>query len=71
MRRGPTIGIGIGIALVVITAVYAVSGIEPMDENSTVNTDQPPIQETPSGDSGEGQEFKVSIHDSINSADNP
>ena len=71
MKRGPVIGIGIGIALVIIAAVYAVSGIEPMDENSTVNTDQPPIQETPGGDSGEGQKFKVSLRDAISAADNP
>jgi len=69
VKRGPTIGIGIGITIVIIVAVYVVSGIEPIDENST-NNDQPQIQETPSGDSGEGQKFKVSLHDSLN-VDNP
>lgn len=69
MKRGPTIGIGIGITLVVIAAVYAVS-VESMDENSTTNNDQPQTQETP-GDSGEGQRFHITLDDSMGSADNP
>jgi len=69
VKRGPAIGIGIGIVIVIIVAVYAVSGIAPIDENST-NNDQPQIQETPGGDSGEGEKFKVSLQDSLN-VDNP
>jgi len=70
MKRGPAIGISIGISLVIIAAVYAVS-VEPMDENSTTNDDQPQTQETPSGDSGEGQRFHITLDDSVGSGDNP
>ena len=69
MKRGPAIGIGIGITLVVIAAVYAVS-VEPMDENSTTNNDQPQTQEIP-GDSGEGKRYHVTLDDSMGAADTP
>lgn len=69
MKRGPGIGIVIGISFIIIAAVYAVS-IEPMDENSTMNNDQPQTQETP-GDSGEGQRFHITLDDSMGTADNP
>ncbi len=69
MKRGPAIGIGIGIAFIIIAAVYAVS-VEPMDENSTTNNDQPQTQET-SGDSGEGKRYHITLDDSMGSADNP
>jgi len=69
MKRGPAIGIGIGIVLVIIAAVYAVS-VEPMDENSTTNGDQPQTQESP-GDSGEGIRYQVTLDDSMGSADTP
>lgn len=69
MKRGSAIGIGIGISLVIIAAVYAVS-VEPMDENSTTNDDQPQTQETP-GDSGEGQRFHITLDDSMGTADTP
>ena len=69
MKRGPAIGIGIGIAFIVIAAVYAVS-VEPMDENSTTNNDQPQTQETP-GDSGEGKRYTITLDDSMGSADIP
>ena len=69
MKRGPGIGIVIGIAFIIIAAVYAVS-IEPMDENSTANNDQPQTQETP-GDSGEGKRYHITLDDSMGTADNP
>ena len=69
MKRGPAIGIGIGITLVVIVAVYAVS-VEPMDENSTTNNDQPQTQET-SGDLGEGKRYHITLDDSMGTADTP
>ena len=69
MKRGPAIGIGVGIAVAIIAAVYAVSGVESIDENSTGNNDQPQTQEIPDGDSGEGQRFIVTIDDSMGSTD--
>lgn len=69
MKRGPAIGIGIGIVLVVIAAVYAVS-VEPMDQNSTANNDQPQTQETPV-DSGEGKRYHITLDDSMGTADTP
>ena len=69
MKRGPAIGIGIGIAIVLIAAVYAVS-VEPMDENSTTNGDQPQTQESPT-DSGEGIRYQITLDDSMGSKDSP
>lgn len=69
MKRGSAIGIGIGISLVIIAAVYAVS-VEPMDENSTTNDDQPQTQETPV-DSGEGTRYHITLDDSMGTADTP
>ena len=69
MKRGPVIGIGIGIIIVIIVAVYAISGLEPM--NKSVDNDQPQAQDGPSGDSGEGQKFKVTLDDTIAARDSP
>ncbi len=69
MKRGPAIGIGVGIVVVIIAAVYTVSGIDSIDENSIGNNDQPQTQEIPGGDSGEGKRIKVTLDDSMGSTD--
>lgn len=69
MKRGPAIGIGIGI--VVVMAIIAYSGSEAIDENSMTNGDQSELENTDDLETTEGKSFRVTLEDGIGTGDMP
>jgi len=68
MKRGPAIGIGIG---VVILAIIAYSGWGAIDENSITNEDQSELENTDDLETTEGKSFRVTLEDGIGTGDMP
>ncbi len=69
MKRGPAIGIGIGI--VVVMAIIAYSGSEAMNENSMTNGEQSELENTDDLETTEGKSFRVTLEDGIGAGDMP
>jgi len=68
MKKGPAIGIGIGI---IIVAIIAYSGWATMDENS-LGEDQLELGDTDDLETtGEGKNFRITLEDGIGAGDLP